>query len=61
MEGGTVSEVLESKAAELRPGDLVVGYTGWQQYAVADGKVLQRIDPTLAPMSTAWAYWGCRA
>jgi NADPH-dependent curcumin reductase CurA len=58
MEGGTVSEVLESKAAELRPGDLVVGYTGWQEYAVADGKILQRIDPTVAPISTALGVLG---
>ena len=58
MQGGTVSEVLESKAAELRPGGLVVGYTGWQEYSVADGKVMRRIDPTLAPMSTALGVLG---
>jgi len=58
MEGGAASEVLESKAAELRPGDLVVGYTGWQEYSVAGGNVLRRIDPTLAPISTALGVLG---
>lgn len=58
MEGGAVSEVIESRAAELRPGDLVVGYTGWQEYSVADAKVLRKIDPALAPVSTALGVLG---
>lgn len=35
MIGGTVSEVLESRADGWRSGDLCVGYYGWQEYAVA--------------------------
>jgi len=58
MEGGTVSEVVESKAAEVRPGDLVVGHTGWQEYSVAGAKGLRRIDPNLAPISTALGILG---
>ena len=58
MEGGAVSEVLESRAAGLRPGDLVVGHTGWQEYSVASGKALQRIDPARAPISTALGVLG---
>ena len=58
MEGGTVSEVVESKTAELGPGDLVVGYTGWQEYSVAGVKGLRRIDPKLAPISTALGILG---
>jgi NADPH-dependent curcumin reductase CurA len=58
MTGGTVSEVMESKAPELRAGDLVVGSAGWQQYSVAEGSALQRIDPTLAPISTALGVLG---
>src|SRR5215470_10376394 len=53
MEGGTLSEVVASKAAELRPGDLVVGYAGWQEYCVGRADAFRRIDPDLAPMSTA--------
>jgi len=58
MEGGTFSEVVESKTAELGPGDLVVGYTGWQEYSVAGVKGLRRIDPKLAPISTALGILG---
>ncbi len=52
MEGGTVSEVVDSRADDLRQGDLVVGYTGWQEYTVSSGKLLRKIDPTPPPIST---------
>ncbi len=58
MEGGTVSKVSVSKVDDLRPGDIVLGRTGWQEYAVASGKDLQKIDPTLAPISTALGVLG---
>src|SRR5579863_6224628 len=35
MVGGTVSEVVESKSPGLKPGDIVLAYSGWQEYAVA--------------------------
>ena len=34
-------------------GDMVVGRTGWQDYAVSDGDALRRVDPSAAPISTA--------
>lgn len=52
MEGGTVSEVIESKAPGLRPGDLVLSRSGWQEYAVEEGTRLQKTDSRLAPIST---------
>jgi NADPH-dependent curcumin reductase len=58
MEGGTVSEVVESKTAELRPGDLVVGRAGWQEYCVGRADAFRRIDPDLAPISTALGVLG---
>ncbi len=58
MEGGTVSEVVESKSTHWRPGDLVRSYTGWQAYALADGSGLERIDPNVAPISTALGVLG---
>lgn len=58
MEGGTVSEVIESRAPELKPGDLVVSYTGWQEYSVAGAKVVRKVDATLAPVSTALGVLG---
>jgi NADPH-dependent curcumin reductase CurA len=39
-------------------GDWVVGETGWCEYAVADPPSLRRVDPTLAPASTALGVLG---
>ena len=45
-------------ASRYRPGDVVVGYWGWQEYAVSDGQEVQRFDSSLAPMSTALGVLG---
>src|SRR5690242_1145099 len=37
MAGGTVSRVETSRHPDYRPGDLVLGYNGWQQYALSYG------------------------
>jgi NADPH:quinone reductase len=58
MIGGTVGEVVESQNPQFHAGDSVVGYWGWQEYAVSDGKGLQKLDPTLAPVSTALGVLG---
>jgi NADPH-dependent curcumin reductase len=58
MEGGTVSEVIESNAPELSAGDIVLGYTGWQEYAVAPVRNLQKLDSSLAPVTTALGVLG---
>ena len=53
MEGGTVSEVVASNHAAFRKGDIVLSRAGWQTHAVSDGQGLSKIDPKLAPISTA--------
>lgn len=58
MCGGTVAEVAESKNPRFSPGDIVESYSGWQQYAVDDGKMLRKIDPSLAPLTTALGILG---
>jgi NADPH-dependent curcumin reductase CurA len=58
MEGGTVSAVVTSNVPSFAPGDIVVGRTGWQTHAVTDGKGLQKVDPSLAPISTALGVLG---
>lgn len=40
MVGGTVSRVVESKHGKWRAGDLVLGNSGWQDYALSDGSDL---------------------
>ncbi len=58
MEGGTVSEVLTSNVPRFAKGDIVVGRTGWQTYALSDGSGLQKVDPGRAPISAALGVLG---
>jgi len=65
--GGTVSEVVESRANGWSPGDLVVGYYGWQEYSVGKATDVQwnhpkwpieKWDSSLGPPSTALGILG---
>ena len=58
MTGGTVGEVIESKDSEFHAGDIVFGYGGWQDYWVLKGKTLNKVDPDIAPISTATGVLG---
>jgi NADPH-dependent curcumin reductase len=58
MEGGTISEVVESCDDSLRPGDFVLSYVGWQSYGVASAKHVRKLDPQSAPLSTALGVLG---
>ena len=58
MVGGTIGTVVESRHPGYRPGEVVVGYWGWQEYVVSDGQGVQRFDTSLAPMSTALGVLG---
>ena len=53
MEGGTVSEVIASNNPGFAKGDIVLSRAGWQTHAISDGRGLGKIDPALAPVSTA--------
>src|SRR5207342_1157025 len=53
MEGGTVSEVIASNNPGFAKGDIVLSRAGWQTHAISDGKTLAKIDPKIAPISTA--------
>ena len=58
MEAGTVSEVLVSNNPDYAVGDIVQAYTGWQTHALSDGTGLVKIDPELAPITTALGVLG---
>lgn len=58
MVGGTVSRVIKSYNPAFAAGDIVEGRMGWQEYGVSDGKDLRKVDPTLAPISTALGVLG---
>jgi NADPH-dependent curcumin reductase len=56
--GGTVNEVVESRHPQFKSGDTVLGYAGWQDYAVSNGAGLRKLDPARAPISTALGVLG---
>ena len=58
MEGGTVGEVVESRDPAFAKGDIVLGFGGWQDYAAQPAKGLRKLDPSLAPVSTALGVLG---
>ena len=55
MGGGAVGKVLASRNPGFAEGEFVVGFFGWQQYAISDGRGVMKVDPGLAPIS---AYLG---
>jgi NADPH-dependent curcumin reductase len=67
MVGGTISRVHDSRHPDYQPGEMVLAYSGWQDYSVSDGTDLIRLDgrathPSLAlgvlGMSGFTAYMG---
>ena len=67
LDGGAVSEVVDSKNPAFNKGDYVVAFQGgWKEYWISNGEGLTKVDPKLAPLSaylgvlgmpglTAWA------
>ncbi len=58
MTGGAVGFVVKSEDPAFRNGDAVEGMLGWQEYAVAPGRDLRKVDPGVAPISTALGVLG---
>jgi hypothetical protein len=54
LDGGSVGQVVESKHDGFRAGDYVCSFAsgGWREYYVTDGTMIQKIDPTLAPLQS---------
>ena len=52
MTSQTASVVIESKRPDWAPGDLLVGFTGWEDYSVTDGHAFidaYKVAPGIAP------------
>jgi len=59
MVGAGVAEVIESKNPDFMVGDIVANpLMGWQEYAVSSGLGLRKVDPSVAPISTALGVLG---
>ena len=53
MTGGTVGEVVKSNHPDYKAGDIVEDRLGWQEYGIGPSAAARKVDPTLAPISTA--------
>ena len=58
MTGGTVARVERSLNAEYPAGDLVVAYSGWQEFAVSDGRGLKKLPADVVRPSYALGVLG---
>jgi NADPH-dependent curcumin reductase CurA len=58
MVGATVCQVVESLSPDREVGDWVLSYSGWQTRAVAEARHTRRLDPDVAPVSTALGVLG---
>src|SRR5712671_2639065 len=58
MVSGTVGEIVASRNAKFAVGDIVLGYGGWQDYALSGGLGLRKLDPAAAPVTTALGVLG---
>ena len=51
LEGGAVGEVIESRAKEFKPGDVVTSKFGWREYFQASAKELHPVSREFQPLS----------
>src|SRR5690349_683590 len=57
MAGGALAEIVQSKSAQFRPGDLIFADTGWQEYAALPTKTLLTL-PKLEPVTHLLSVYG---
>jgi len=53
IDGGAVGRVVESRHPGFEVGDWVTSQLGWCESGIVDGDRLRKLDPSLAPPSTA--------
>ncbi len=58
MEASGVGEVIASNNDRYRSGDILLGRTGWASHAAMDARQCRRVDPEVAPVSTALGVLG---
>ncbi len=51
LEGGAVGEIIESRSADFKPGDVVTSNYGWREYFIASPSVLHRVSREFQPLS----------
>jgi NADPH-dependent curcumin reductase CurA len=56
--GGVIGEVIKSKSPSLIKGDIILGNIGWQKYSLISSEQVRKINPDIAPISTALGILG---
>ena len=55
---GVVGQVVESRAPGFATGDFVTGMLGWRLYNIAKPAEIRKVDPKIAPVTTALGVLG---
>src|SRR5882757_1232594 len=58
MPGESVATVVVSRAPDYSEGDIVTAHSGWRTHALSDAAKLRKIDPAIAPVTTALGVLG---
>ena len=58
IRSGVVCEVIESRAPDFAAGDIVTGMLSWRLYNMAKAGELRKVDPKIAPVTTALGVLG---
>ena len=58
MTGGAVGRIAASRNSRYAEGEWVLHQLGWREWALSDGTALRRLDPSVAPVSTALGVLG---
>jgi NADPH-dependent curcumin reductase len=58
MVGSTVCRVEASHHSQFHVGDVVEAYSGWQEFAISEGRGVRKLDRTIAPLTTALGVLG---
>lgn len=58
MAGAVVGEVVRSRHPDFAEGDVVEERLGWQEFGLSRGREARKVDPSLAPISTALGVLG---
>jgi NADPH-dependent curcumin reductase CurA len=54
-----LGEVVQSRHADYAPGDIIMGMTGWQEWATLGAHdIRRRVDPAVGPLSAALGVLG---
>ncbi|GAA5218486.1 NADP-dependent oxidoreductase [Corallincola platygyrae] len=58
QQAGVVAQVVSSRSELFRPGDWVTAYTGWELFSKVHQNALLKLDPAMAPVTTALGVLG---